>query len=84
MTKYLSIKLIKESKKTIFSIAKSINNWKNLNLEPIDISLKDKCIAYRPELLFGRLSFCYINIERMNIISADMEINDFFIFSRIC
>ena len=84
MANHLSIKLIKGSKKFIFSISKFINNWKNLKLEPIDSSLKGKCIAYCPELPFGTLSFCYINIETMNTISSDMEINDFFTFSRIC
>ena len=38
-------------------------------LKPIDSSLKDKCIAYYPELPFGILSPCsYLNTRTMNII----------------
>ena len=84
LVNHLSIKLIKGSKKTIFSIAESINNRKNLKMEPIESRLKDKCIAYYDELPFGILSSCYINIETMNIISSDIEINEFSTFFRIC
>ena len=62
--------LTEESKKTICSIADYINNGKNLRIEPIDLSLKKKCIAYCPELPFGIISPCsYLNIETMNTIS---------------
>ena len=66
LANHLCIKLSNDLKK-LFSIAKSTNNGKNLKIEPIDSSLKDKRIAYCDELPFGILSSCYINIETMNI-----------------
>ena len=72
----LIIKLIIGYKKPILSIANAISNEKNLRIEPIDSSLKEKFIVYFVELHFGILSlWCYLNIEIMNIISFDTEIN---------
>ena len=74
LAKYLNMKLIKKSKKTI-SIAEYIKNGKNLKIEPTDSSLKAKCIAYCLELPFGIISLSsYVNIETMNIISSDTNI----------
>ena len=67
-----------------FGIAESINNGKIIKIEPIDTSLKKKCIAYCYELSFGILSYCYINIETTNIFCSDIEINEFSTFLRIC
>ena len=51
-----------------------IRNGKNLEIKPIDSSLKDKYIAYCPELPFGILSpISYRNIKTMNI-SSDTKI----------
>ena len=75
LAKYLNMKSIKKSKKTILSIAEYIKNGKNLRIEPIDSSLKAKCIVYCLELPFGIISLSsYVNIETMNIISSDTNI----------
>ena len=43
-------------------------------MKPVDLSLKDKCKAFRFELPFGIISFSsYVNIETMNIVSAHVE-----------
>ena len=69
-----NIELRIESKKTILSIAEYINNRKNFKIEPIDSSLKGKCIGYCPELPSGILSPCsYLNIKKMNIIFSDKK-----------
>ena len=52
----LIIKLIIGYKKLILSIANAISNEKNLRIEPIDSSLKEKFIVYFVELHFGILS----------------------------
>ena len=63
-----------ESKKTIVSIAEYISHGKNLKIKPTDSSLKDKCVAYCPELPFEIISLCsYLNIKTMNIISSDTK-----------
>ena len=44
-------------------------------MKPVDLSLKEKCKAFRFELPFGIISFStYVNIETMNIVSAHVEI----------
>ena len=66
---------IEYKKKTILTFEEYINNGKNLKIKPIDSSLKDKCIAYCPELPFGMLSACsYLNIKTINIISSDTRL----------
>ena len=46
--------------------------------KPIDLSLKNKQIAFSCELPFGILSFSsYIDIEAVNIISFDVEMNEY-------
>ena len=73
-----NIKLIEGTNGTISYIKDYINNKENLTIDPIDSSLKNKCIAYCPELPFGILSFSsYVDIEAMNIISSDVEINEY-------
>ena len=73
----LNIKLIEGTNSTISYIKDYINNGENITIDPIDSSLKNKCIAYCPELSFGILSFSsYVDIEAMNIISSDVEINE--------
>ena len=77
LAKCLNIDLRTESKKTVHSIAEYISNEKNLKVKLIISSLKGKCIAFCPELLFGILSPCsYLNIEVMNIISSDRKITE--------
>ena len=50
---------------------------KNLKIKPIGSSLKDKCIAFCPELPFEILSPCsYLNIETINIISSEPKITN--------
>ena len=79
LVNYSDIELTIESKKHIFSITsitKPISNKKNLRIEPIGSSLKEKCIVYCPELPFGILSLCsYLDIKTMSIIYFDTEIN---------
>ena len=53
MAKEFDIKLIKESKKSIFSIADSINIEKSFKIERIDLILRDKCIAHIISLLLS-------------------------------
>lgn len=49
---------------------------KNSKTKPIDLNLKDKCIAYCRELPFGIVLFSSY-IETMNIIPCDVEINEY-------
>ena len=53
----LNIKLIKGPRKSILYIKDYVNNGENLTIDPIDSSLKIKCIAYCLESPFGILSF---------------------------
>ena len=72
----LNIKLIKWSKNIMFNTVEYISRGKNLKIRYIDVDLNDKCILYHPELPFGLISLSeYINIETMNIISADVKID---------
>ena len=74
----LNIELIEETNGTISYTKDYINNGENLKIKPIDSNLKNKYIAYCLELLFGILSFSrYVNIEAINIISSDIEINEY-------
>ena len=66
MAKEFDIKLIKESKKSNFSIADSINIKKNFKIERIDLIFRDKCIAHIISLL---LSFFLISFESFLLIS---------------
>ena len=42
---YLNIKLIEGTNDTIFYMKDYINNGENVTIDPIDSSLKNKCIA---------------------------------------
>ena len=76
LASHRNIELIKGSKKPILNTVESINNGKNLKIEPIDSNVRSKCMVYCDELLFGALSPCrYLNTETMNILSSDTEIN---------
>ena len=73
-----NIKLLKGTKNSILYMTEYKLNGKNLKIIPIDLSLKDKYIAYCHELVFGIISFSsFINIETMNIISSDVETNEY-------
>ena len=72
---YSNINLRIEFNKTVLTVAEYISDRKNLKIKPIDLSLKDKCIAYFPELPSGVISSCsYLSIKAMNIISSDSKI----------
>ena len=78
MSNDLNIKLIEGTNGTMFHMKDYINNGENFKTKPIDSSLKNKCIAYCLELPFIMLSFSsYVDIEAMNIISSDVEINEY-------
>ena len=54
-----------------------IDDGENLKTKPIDLSIKNKQIAFCPELPFGILSFSrFVDIEAMNIISFNIEMNE--------
>ena len=72
---YSNINLRIKFNKTVLTVAEYISDKKNLKIKPIDLSLKDKCIAYFPELPSGVISSCsYLSIKAMNIISSDSKI----------
>ena len=74
----LNIKLVKRPKNYIIYMAEYITTGKNLKIRRIYLSLKDKYMAYCFDLLFGIISpFSYVNIETMNIISSDVEANEY-------
>ena len=55
-----------------------INNGKNLNKKPVNLSIKNKQIAFCSNLPFWILSFSnYVDIESMNIISSDVDMNEY-------
>ena len=55
-----------------------INNGKNLNKKPLNLSIKNKQIAFCSNLPFWILSFSsYVDIESMNIISSDVDTNEY-------
>ena len=48
-----------------------INKAKNLKTKPIDLSNKNKCVAYCGELPHGVLPYSsYIDLEKMKILSS--------------
>lgn len=70
--------MIKANIDNISYIKKYIYNWKYLKANSIDSNLKNECIAYCPELLFGILSFfSYVDIEGMDIIFSSVERNEY-------
>ena len=78
LSNYLKIKLIKGNRSFIFYMKDYINNEKNLNKKPIDLSIKNKQVAFCSNLPFGILSFSsYVNIETMNIIFSDVDMNEY-------
>ena len=69
----LNIKVIKGTRNSILYMKEYIDNGENLKIKPIDSNLKNKCIVYCLEVLFGILSFStYVDIKAMNIISSDV------------
>ena len=64
----LNIKLIKEPKSCILNTTEYISNGNKTLIKPIDLSLKDKCIAYSFGSPFGIIfASSYVNIEEINI-----------------
>ena len=53
MSYKLNIKLIRSTTNPILYVKDYIKNGENLEIKPIDSSLKNKCIAYCPKLPFG-------------------------------
>ena len=54
------------------------NNGENFNKKAIDLSIKNKKIAFCSDLSFGMLPFSsYADIESMNIISSDVDMNEY-------
>ena len=67
----LNIKLIKGYKKNIQYMIDYINTGKNLKIKPIDLSNKNKCMAYCSELPYGLLSyFNYVDLEKVKVVSS--------------
>ena len=74
----MNIKLIKGNRNFILYTNNYINNGKNLNEKPIDLSIKNQKIAFCSNLPFGMLSFSnYVDIESMNTISSDVDMNEY-------
>ena len=74
----VNIKLIKGNRNVIIYTNNYINNGKNLNEKPIDLSIKNKKIAFYSNLPFGMLSFSsYVDIESMNTLSSDVDMNEY-------
>ena len=60
---------MKGTRNSILNIKEYIDNGENLKIKPVDLNLKNECIAYSLELPLGILSYFGDNI------SSDMEIN---------
>ena len=74
----VNIKLIKGNRNVIIYTNNYINNGKNLNEKPIDLSIKNTKISFYSNLPFGMLSFSnYVDIESMNTISSDVDMNEY-------
>ena len=74
----VNIKLIKGNRNVIIYTNNYINNGKNLNEKPLDLSIKNTKIAFYSNLPFGMLSFSnYVDIESMNTISSDVDMNEY-------
>ena len=72
-----NIKLIKAPKNFSRNTTEYISNGKYLKIEPTDLSVKDKCIAYCFEFTFVTISpSVYVIIKTRNIISSGVEINE--------
>ena len=55
-----------------------INKGEHLLKRPIDLSNKNKCMAYCSELPFGILSYSsYIDLETMKIVFSVVEKNEY-------
>ena len=51
---------------------------KSLKKRPVDLSLKNRQIAFCSDLTFGILSFSsYVDIETINIIFSDVVMNEY-------
>ena len=55
-----------------------INKRENLGKRPIDLSIRNKQIAFRPNLYFGILSLSsYVDIASTSITSSNIDINKY-------
>ena len=55
-----------------------INKGKKLKIKPIDLTNKNKCMAYCSKLHFGILSYSsYIDLEKMKTVSSILEKNEY-------
>ena len=55
-----------------------INKGKKLKVKPIDLSNKNKCMAYCSKLPFGILSYSsYIDLEKMKIVFCAIKENEY-------
>ena len=74
----LNIKLIKGNRNFILYMKNYINNGENLKKKPIDLSIKNKQIAFCSNLPFGVLSLSSnVDIESINIISSNVDMNEY-------
>ena len=65
------------ARNSILYIKYYINNGENLDKKPIDLSLKNKKIAFCTQLPFEILSFSsHVDNEEINVISSDVEMNE--------
>ena len=72
-----NIELIKGNRNLIFCMKKYTDNGENLNKKPIDLSIKNKQIAFCSNLPIGALSFSsHVDIKSMNITSSDADMNE--------
>ena len=70
--------MIKGNRDLILYMKNNINNGENLRKKPIDLSIKNKQITFCLNLPFGILSSSsYVDIESMNIISSNVNMNEY-------
>ena len=69
MSNDLNMKLIKGNRNLILCKKNYTDNGKSLNKKPIDLTIKNKQIAFCSNFPIGILSFSnYVDIESINII----------------
>ena len=74
----LYIKLIKGDKRDIQYMVDCINKDENLVKRPVDLSNKNKCMAYCSELPLGILSYSsYTDLEKVKIGFPVVEKNEY-------
>ena len=65
LTHKLDIRLLKGTKNSILNTVEYISNGKNLKIKSVDLSLKNKHIAYWFELPFEMISFSsYLTLKQ--------------------